>query len=96
MFFDLFRSPEKGEEERKEREENEREKRPTLSTDRLFFNPLAETRHVTCRCGVAAEQHRPRARLAHGLAVARHLRPHLHVLAPALAAQWDNPEKPYQ
>jgi hypothetical protein len=85
----------RGEEERKKRKE-EREKRPTLSTDRLFFNPLTETRHVTCRCGAAANQRRPRARLAHALAVARHLRPRLHILAPALAAQWDNPEKPYQ
>ena len=47
----------RGEEERKRREE--REERPTLSTDRLFFNPLAKTRHVTCRCGVAADQRRP-------------------------------------
>ena len=78
------------------REENGKEKRPNLSTDRLFFNPLAENRHVTCRCGAAAEQRRPRARLAHTLAVARHLRPRLHIFAPALAAQWDNPEKPYQ
>ena len=61
-----------------------------------LFIPLAETRHVTCRCGVAAGQHRPRARLAVlqlwlgtcGLAfTSSH---------PQLAAQWDNPGKPYQ
>ena len=83
-------------EKKGKREENGKEKRPTLSTDRLFLNPPTEARHMTCRCGAAAEQGRPRARLAYTLAVARHLRPRLHILAPALAAQWDNPEKPYQ
>ena len=48
-----------GEVKRKGREERREGERPTLSTDRLFFNPLAKTRHVTCRCGVAADQRRP-------------------------------------
>ena len=53
------RSLMRGEEERKRREERREGERPSLSTDRLSFNPLAEARHVTCRCGVAADQHCP-------------------------------------
>ena len=62
-----------------------------------LFIPLAEAWHVTCYCGVAADQHRPRARLTCALTVARLLRPRLHILAPAtVAAQWDDPEMPYR
>ena len=61
-----------------------------------LFIPLAETRHVTCRCGAAAEQRCPQARLARAPTVARPCGLTSTSSHPQLAAQWDNPGKPYQ
>ena len=58
-----------------------------------LFIPLTETRYVTCHCGVAAEQHRPRARLARAPTVARHLRPRLHILTPATCGAVGQPRE---
>ena len=50
----------------KEKEEKEGKRGNAVLRDRSpLFIPLAETRHVTCYCGVMVDQHRPRARPAY-------------------------------